>query len=134
MGFLTDKLLAYLGGAAALVLAIALGWQTLQVHRARGALAAVKAQVVAVQASYDQCKANRLSLQASLDRQNAAVTALEQASATRAAEIAKARQAARSEALRADHAIDLLSKAQPAGNDACARTLDAVRIARGAAQ
>jgi hypothetical protein len=97
-------------------------------HRAERAEKAQKA----AEANLTTCHKSEVNLQTELSIQKAAVAALKADGDRREAEIAKARQAARSEAARADHAIDVLAHAQPTGVDACARTLDAVRIARGA--
>lgn len=122
-GYLTSKLAGPIASVIAILLFCALLGQCQATGSAKRALAKSEKQVVAVRSDLLTCKANTSALEASIAGQNAAVEAFKADSDARAAEVAKARQATRHEAERADRAAAALARFKPAGNDLCARML-----------
>lgn len=125
LSLLTHRLAGSIASGVALLLALALGWQTLQLNGARGVLKAAKADLVTVRADLKQCKVNRVTLQAALSAQNDAVTALKREGDARVAASQKAVVAAQktAEAYRKDAARILASTA---GADKCKAASDLI--------
>lgn len=123
IGALTSRLAGPAATALALALAlVAVGQCTAKNAEARRADRAETARDMA-RANLSTCQTNTRTLETTIAGQNAAIDAFKREGEARAAEIAKARQAARSEAERADKAAATLAKLKPAGIDICARML-----------
>ena len=120
---LTSRAAGPLGAVLALVLALALAGQCASTHaetrranRAENALELARTEL-------SSCRFETRSLEASVAGQNAAVDAWRTEGEARAREVEKARQAAKSEAERADRAAAALARLKPVGSDLCARML-----------
>lgn len=123
IGLLTSRLAGPAASIAAVILlALCVGQCTRAVKAEHRADRAEKA-TVAVRRDLGTCRANGAALEAEIASQNAAVDAFKREGAAKVAEIAKARQATRQEAERADRAAAALKRLKPAGNDLCARML-----------
>lgn len=123
MGILGSRLTGPIAGVIA-VLAILFGIsQCSGKVSAEHKLAKADKELVAVRQDYKTCQANERTLGDLIDLQNKAVDAAKANSDRRQAEIAKARQAAASEAARASRAEKALSTFKPVGNDQCSRLL-----------
>lgn len=120
---LTSRAAGPVASVIAILLLFALLGQCQATGSAKRALAKSEDQVVAVKADLSTCKANTSALEASIAGQNAAVDAFKREGDAKAAEAARARQATRHEAERADRAAAALARFKPAGNDLCARML-----------
>lgn len=120
---LTSRAAGPIGAAVAVALGLALAFAHVQLGVTRAALKAAEAKVERTETDLRTCRGNVAGLRASLDAQNAALTAMERDGKARAAEVAKARQATRQEAERADRAVVKLAALEPVGNDLCARML-----------
>lgn len=131
IGLLTHRLTGFFGAGAAIVLAVALGWQTMQLAGARNALKAVKVDLVTVKADLRTCQTNRAVLTDAIAARNAEIGRQKAESDRRAADLAKARQSAEKEAQRADRAAAKLAGFRPTGSDVCARLLAVDEAVKG---
>lgn len=117
---LTSRLAGPIASGVAVILALALGWQTVALIGARSK--ATKAEAVAQRALTDftTCKANYASLEAAHKAQGEAVAALKADSARMVAQSAKEARAARSvaESYRRQAAAVMASRPKP-GADLC---------------
>ena len=124
---LTDKALAMGAGAAALVFAGGLAWQSLQLMNVRSDLKEAKAALVAARADLRTCQSNRVALVASIDAQNRAVEAIRREGEARVAESRKAVSAARAVAESARREADRVLAMQSRG-ELC---VDALGVLKG---
>lgn len=113
---LSDRITAIGASALALVLGLALGWQTLQLMTVRGDLKDAKAALTAARADLRTCQSNRLALTASIDAQNRALDGLRKESESKVAESAKAVRSARAVAESARREADRIMSLRVGGS------------------
>lgn len=131
IGALTSRLAGPLATAAAVALALALGWQTVQLHFARSALEEAADRIEDLNRDLGQCRANNATLSGSLARQNAALSARSAEDAQRLADAGKRLSEALKGRSDAEARAAKLLKAGPVGIDACARAMDAFDKVKG---
>lgn len=120
---LTSRLTGPIALFICVLLAFALLGQCQATGQAKRALAKSQKEVARLDRDLGTCRANGAALEAAIAGQNAAVDAFKREGEAKVAEIAKARQATRQEAERADRAAASLKRLKPAGGDVCARML-----------
>lgn len=121
---ITSKLAGPIALGLAIVLLTGLVWQSSQLSLTRGELAKADERIETLGRDLSQCRVNIGTLEDAREVQNAALDAFKREGEAKAAEVAKARQASRQEAERADRAAAALRRLSPAGLDVCARMLE----------
>lgn len=74
LSLLTSRLAGPIASGVAVVLALALGWQTIQLHGARNAAAKAEKRAAEAVSQLGRCQDNRQALEAALTQQNEAVS------------------------------------------------------------
>jgi hypothetical protein len=89
------------------------------------------AKLATAQRDLTQCRANTQTLSHAIDLQNAAVAAMKVEGDRLSADAAKAVQQAHTASLGLNRRASVLISTPPAGNDVCARAIDAFERVRG---
>lgn len=119
IGLLTSRLVGPIAAGVAVLLALALVLNVVQLRGVRGDLKVALADAKAARADFATCKANTRALTSSLDTQNRAVDALKAESEVRVAASAKATSQARAVAESYRRSAADILKAKPASADRC---------------
>ena len=120
LSLLTSRLTGLIAAPLAVILALALGWQTVALIGVRGDLVKAKDAASAAKLDLTTCRANHRDLEAAQKAQDAAVAALKADSARMVAQSAKEARAARAvaESYRRQAADVMASRPKP-GADLC---------------
>lgn len=122
---LTSPAAGPIASVAALVLALALAWQSVQLASARDSLKRAESRVEALNRDLGQCKANVAELDRGRKEQNAKIQARSDEDARQLADATKKLSEAQKGRERAEGLAAKLLKNGPVGVDACARAMDA---------
>lgn len=121
IALLTSRLAGPIAAGIAVLLALALGWQTMQLAAVRSHLKVADAAAAALYRNLETCKANTATLSEAVASQNAATEAMRAETDARAKMLADGLQQARRGRAGAEARASALLTRPPAGIDACAR-------------
>ena len=127
---LTSRLAGPIATAVALILALALAWQTVKLVSARSSLKRAEDRIAALNRDLSTCRSNVTTLDAARKRQNDLLAARSAQDAQRLADATKRLSEAQQGRERAEARAAKLLKVGPVGVDACARAMDAFKTVK----
>lgn len=119
LSLITSRLAGPIASGVAVILAVALGWQTVALIGARSKATKAEATAQRALSDFTTCKANHASLEAAQKAQDAAVAALKADSARMVAQSAKEARAAKSVAESYRRQAAEVMASRPASDDLC---------------
>lgn len=127
---LTSKLAGPIATGVAILLLLALAWQTAQLASTRSSLKRAESRITALDRDLSTCRANVSTLDAARKRQNELLAARSAEDAQRLADATKRLSEAQQGRERAEARAAKLLKVGPVGVDACARAMDAFKTVK----